>query len=547
MKGEKMKKYIKEMLPAIILTITTNFMLFIYEPFTIYSSTTEDFWFGINKLVTNNLFFAAIGVVFLLLLSNIVYFINKHTKKKVIYNIFICIFNICFVATYIQGNYLAGQLPTLDGTPIQWSNYTTVSIISCVMFFIVLAINVFIYIKFNEKYKKIICFVSAAIFIMLFVSLASILASNQQIYEPKGINTATNKDINKLSSNKNFLILLVDMEDSKTFDKVVKEDNKEYLFKDFTYYPDTLSAYPFTRESIPFILSGMWFEEKTSFADYYNMALNESKFIQKLKDNKYDVNIYEQDLPWTDSKALEINNIEAINSDMDKILFFKQEAKYILFKYLPFPLKKYSKIETLDYNVCRIEDTDNEGIFKLDNKIVYDVLDDIMLQKENYFQFVHIEGGHYPWTLNKDFEEIEDGTYEDKIESSITVIEKYLDRIKKSGQYDNSIIIILADHGNNGYEAIGRQNPILYIKGINELHDEMQISDKKVSYVDLNDCIYDNLMDGKTGEDVLPEIDDNRVRRFIWYRDYDDMYEQTLDGHAWETEKLIDTGERYKK
>ena len=46
---------------------------------------------------------------------------------------------------------------------------------------------------------------------------------------------------------------------------------------------------------------------------------------------------------------------------------------------------------------------------------------------------------------------------------------------------------------------------------------------------------------------LLPNIEEDRIRRFIWYRDYDDMYEQTLDGHAWETEKLINTGERYKK
>ena len=196
---------------------------------------------------------------------------------------------------------------------------------------------------------------------------------------------------------------------------------------------------------------------------------------------------------------------------------------------------------------CRKGEMKYESAFNPDNKVVYDTLDKIKVKNKNYFQFLHIDGGHYPWNMNKDFELIENGTYEEKIESSITVIDKYLDRIKESNQYDNSIIIILADHGNNGYDPVGRQNPSLYIKGLNEKHDEMQISNKKASYVDLNDSIYYDLLKGKKSTELLSEIDDNRVRRFIWYKDYDKMFEQTLDGHAWETDKLKNTGKKYER
>ena len=105
----------------------------------------------------------------------------------------------------------------------------------------------------------------------------------------------------------------------------------------------------------------------------------------------------------------------------------------------------------------------------------------------------------------------------------------------------------MADHGNNGYDPVGRQNPILYIKGFNETHEKMQISDKKVSYTDLNDSIFYELYNGKKSTELLENIDENRIRRFIWYKDYDEMYEQTLDGHAWETEKLQNTGNEYKR
>lgn len=48
------------------------------------------------------------------------------------------------------------------------------------------------------------------------------------------------------------------------------EENPDYreIFEDFTYYPNTVGAYPFTMMAIPHILSGEWFENQESFWDY---------------------------------------------------------------------------------------------------------------------------------------------------------------------------------------------------------------------------------------------------------------------------------------
>lgn len=535
-----------KIIPAFIIAFVISFMFFIYEPLVVYSSNTEDFWFDFSALITNNLIFLGSSVLIATIFSMIIYVFSKIIKKEFVYDWYLLLFSTVFIVTYIQGNYLASSLPTLDGSPINWDSYTKQCITSIILCLVVLIINITLYIKIKNNYKKAISYISLGILAMLTISLIPILSSNPQIYNKKGVYASTLDNYNKLSSNSNFVILLVDMEDSRTFQKVLEDTGKTELLKDFTYFPDTLSAYPFTRESIPFVLSGEWYEAETNINDYYNKALNESKLIEDLKSRNYDVNIYEQDLFWTDKKALEIENIQIVNSKMDLFTFFKQEAKYTMFKYLPFPLKKYSSIETLNYNNCRMEESAKK-LFKSDNQEAYNALDKISIQEKNYFQFIHTDGGHYPWDTNGKFEKIENGTYEDKIEASITYIEKYINRIKESNQYDNTAIILMADHGNNGYEPVGRQNPILYIKGKNEKHDKMAISNKKVSYDDLNKSIYNDLLDGKKSDELLKDIDDNRIRRFIWYKDYDDMEEQILDGHAWETEKLVSTGKKYKR
>ena len=538
-----MKKYLKELLPVIVISSVMGFMFFIYEQITLFANSTENFAFGLGVLLKTNILYLLAFVFSIICFSIFILFISKKTKKELIYRIYVLILSIIFITMYIQGNYLSQALPVLDGSSIDWSSFLIQNIISIALLLIVLGISIFLFIKYKDKYFKISTYISLAIFIMLFVSLLTTMTTKQNIYEEKGLYTVTIKDFNKLSSNKNYLILLVDMLDSKTFDKVLKDSNKEYILKDFSYYPDTLSTYGFTRESVPYILSGKYYEALEEYTDYYTKAMNESLLFKLLKDNNYEINLYENELIWNDEKITEVNNVESFSYDLAKICFLEEETKYIMFKYLPFPLKQYSNIESLNYNRCR--KSKSKYIYTVENDYIYDNLDKIELQEDNYFQFVHIEGGHYPFNLDKDLNSIDDGTYEQKIESAITVIEKYLDRVKESGMYDNSVIIIMSDHGYNGSNHDGRQNPSLYIKGFNETHDNMIVSNKKVSYQDLYDSIYSDLLNGSKSNELLKNVSNNRVRRYIYYKEENHMYEQTLDGHAWETDKLKDTGKTY--
>ena len=537
----------KDLIFPTIVSFVLSFMLIIYEPIITYAANTDDYWFSFKTLILNNLllflmlFF--VGVIF----SVIVYILALLIKKRSLYNLYLVLLFVAFIATYIQGNFMDGSLPTLDGSPIIWSNYTKLGVISIALWCILLGLSTFLLVKYKEKVFTYMKYISLAVFAMLFVSLGTTLLTSKDIYANKGTFTATVDNINNLSKNKNFLILLTDCVDSRNFKELLKKDNNDEVFKDFTYYPDTLSGYGFTRDSVPFIFSGEWYEAKTTYSEHYQHVITHSKLFDLLKNNNYDINFYDDELWIFNNDTYDFKNVRQISAKASLIPFFRQEAKYILFKYLPFPLKKFSKIETMDYSKCKIElnNGNDSEIYNWSNLKNYDLFDKIQLQNNNYFQFVHIEGGHLPHDLNKNLESINNGTYEDKLEATITIINKYLTRIKESGQYDNTAIIILSDHGFSGYDYTGRQNPILFIKGYNEKH-EMQISDKKVSYADLND-IYNDLIDGKKTNQLLSNITKNRIRRYLFYKEYDKMSEQILDGHAWETEKLKDTGKKYGK
>ena len=320
----KYKDKFRKIILTSILDFVLCFMLFIYEPIIAYSSNINDYWFNFKDMIVNNIILFLIVFSIIFLFNLLFYFISKKLDKPFIYNLYIIIFFVGFIDIYIQGNYLAGSLPTLDGSPILWNNYINQNIISILFLVLVILVNIILYRKFNAKYDKIVFYSSLLVFAMIFVSLISTLFTNKEIYVEKGNYASTNENINVLSSNKNFLVLLIDCVDSKKFDEVIKENDKENIFKDFTYYPDTLSTYGFTRDSIPFIFSGIWYEAQVPYSKYYLQAFDDSKLFNMLKKQKYDLNIYDDELQILNNDKYDVKNIKIVNSKINFLSFVKQ-------------------------------------------------------------------------------------------------------------------------------------------------------------------------------------------------------------------------------
>lgn len=543
----------KKLIPAILITFFLCFMLFIYEPILMYTTNINDFWFDFG--IMSKPMFLLFGITFILgvFIFLILYLVNKKFSNKLkVYNIILLIVFIGFFATYIHGNYLTGFLPSLDGSTIDWSNYTKIDIVSIGIWIVIAAVLIIAAKKFKlETTIRYSTYVSIAVFAMLSVSFISTLLSNNVFTKKEFANKEgiliTNDNINTISTNKNFLIFLLDAVDSNDFHKVINE-NEEYrkIFEDFTYYPDTMSTYAFTRDSVPYILSNNLNKNEKEFSDYSSNTLNHSSLFQKLKENNYKINLYDDELIWNGKRNFEIQNISSVASpSIDLKMFIKQELKYILFKYLPYPLKKYSKIESMDFKLC-IEK------FRSDNKTMFNEIKNhssLKKEKDNQFQYIHLEGAHVPFNYDKDLNSICDGTYEQKIEASITITKAYLERLKKNNVYDNSVIIIMADHGydNQGRSILYRFNPLFLIKGINEKH-EMVESNIPVSYEDLQ-SIYEELLNDKKSTELFQNMEKNRTRKILWYEytKENHMVEYETTGYATDVSKFKQTGNVYDR
>ena len=552
-----MKNYIKKTWISYVIALTISYMLFIFEPIQMYAGNINDFLFNFKTLIGPTLLAFTGLFAILVILFNIIYFINKKAFKLINVIAF-----IAFICTYIQGNYLVGNLPVLDGTAINWSNYKLDMIISALLWLIVIIVSIILCKKKTlDNYIKYSGYITLAIFAMLSVSFLTTILTTPVLTAKNSdyLAVVTDKNINKYSSNENFIIFLLDAVDSKYFEKAMKEDTeKASILKDFTYYPDTMSMFPFTQESVPQILTNKVFQNEVEYSDYFIDAMNNSPLINYLYDNKYDINIYEPEFPYNDIGAEKISNVVNYHSKdivkINTIDFIKNEMKYDLFRYLPFFLKKYSKIEKLNFLNSRslndIKTFTNNGTVEFVN--YFDNQTPEISEQKN-FKFIHLTGAHVGFTFDKNLNPKKDAKYIDEVEGCLTLTNKYLNYLKDNKLYDNSNIIVMADHGfamnkKGIQQLIGRQNPILFIKGINETHDKMNVSEKQISYDDLNSA-YTDLFNKKSSEELFSDINTERTRRYLLYEytKENHMTEYETKGKAWETDKLYKTGKEFNR
>lgn len=544
-----MRKYFNNTWFMYSIIFAFGFMLFLYEPVMMYLGQQAEFSFGINMILKSSLFLLAITFFSLTIIYNSFYFFAK--KKFLNFENLTIVLFIVFICSYIQGNYLAGNLPLLDGRKIKWGDYTSDNIITIIIWIVIIITVIFLCKKFKkDRMLKIFGYVSLAVVLMLTSSLVTTLVQSDGIKKNDFIIKATSKNLGSYSQDKNFIIILLDTVDSRSFYRGIT-NNKEFknTFNDFSYYPDTMSGHTYTWESLPLILTGSFYQNDEPIREYSTKAYKDSYLFKSLRDKGYDLNVYSS-LLYDDISALNISNfidVTAYNTGGIIAQFAKQELKYTLYKYLPYFLKKYSSIETLSWNI----DVDNVKNQSYDMGVFNDYInknDKIVDSDKKVFKFIHLEGGHYPFHYNKKLENY-DGNYQDMIEASLTLTNNYLNYLKKNEVYDNSVIVVMADHG---YDLeggdIGRQNPILFIKGINEHHSAMITSSKPISFVDLKNG-FAGLIDNNKSTELFKDVTDNRTRRFLWYHweSSRHMVEYETKGKAWETDKMYKTGKVFEQ
>lgn len=553
------EKQKKDWLPGVLMAAAISFLLFLYAPVDLYCSNIDEFWFDFDVLLRMAVMMFGISLVTLTLLYLLAAWIHPY-----LYRIGLAVGLAVLLITYVQGNFLVGNLPVLDGTSISWEDYSALQTESVILCIVVLAIVVLLFLLLKKQlFGKACMYISACLSLMLLVTAITEVFGSDAL-EPKLKLQISTKNEFVMSGEQNFVIFMLDAADSREFSYLLEQD-PEYrdIFADFTYYENTVGAYSCTRYAVPYILSGKWYECDTSFEEYMEDLYNTSPLIEELENRNYRIGLYEPDLHAQNNDVLRFDNIFEAEFKVKSYLgMARQELKLVGYRYAPYWLKKYCVLKQAAFDE-QLEAGEGSGEItaSMENRVFLDHLNAggiTVDDTENSFKFIHLEGAHSPYVYDAEVNIIDEsqGTYAQNMEASLTLAERYLSALKKSGTYDNTAIIVMSDHGFNrdidnadmGDNPFMRQCGLLLIKGVGETHDTMQISEAPVSYEDLQEA-YRRLLDGAWSDAVFDcREGEHRDRRYLWYavtdEDYLVEYQQT--GYASDLSTMIPTGREFR-
>ena len=368
MKKEKWKTFVtdrwKVAAPGLLAAFAVCFIFFIYAPLELYVTNQTEFWFDFYKILKavlqNFALFFGLNVLGILLAACI---------SKVFCRFVTAAELVVLLTLYVQGNFLVNHMPPFDGTEIVWEDYRGENIKTAIVCILIAAAVVTVAKLLGAKRFQGICMaVSAGLSGILMITLVTMTVTTGA-YRERTTYYALENGQYRLSQDQNFLVLLLDAVDAKTFEEVMDSDPAyTETFADFTYYPDMVGAYPWTAFSVPYILSGKWYEGEEYYLDYAAAAVDESGLFRELSERDYDIALYESD-PWVTTYTYQFSNMVELQHEAYVWKYFRRAiCKLGGIRYAPFFLKEYCyrAIVQRDFISALLKQTLKPGnIFKL--------------------------------------------------------------------------------------------------------------------------------------------------------------------------------------
>ena len=440
---------------AAVLAFVFTFIMF--GPFELYIANMSYLVFGIKQLlppiIIAGIIILAVFTVLLALL------------RGKIFNAVVSIVIGITIAGYIQGNYINIDHGTLDGTGIVWQDFKWQMLVNLFVWAAIILVPVIFCYFSRDIWKSFVRIVSLVLVAMqVFGAVYLVIKSAYQInsnISDDGYFECSEQF--KVSKNKNTIVFLLDRMDKKYMDELLKRDPElcEKL-SGFTYYKNFTGSYSRTFPSVAYLLSGVKYDYDIPSAEYMKKAMSESNFFGALQAAGYESRLY------TDTQYV-TGSVESFNGTVKNAKSTEGKAKPMkilsamlnlsAYRYSPEAMKPYFHIYTDNIAQKYIFGNKDGSIYTVDDAEFYAAFRKKGITTEDNagsFVFYHLQGAHDPFTMNEkgeavtlDYLNYEESMYK-QIRGDFKMILSYIKQLKAAGVYDNTTIIITADHGRTG-------------------------------------------------------------------------------------------------
>ena len=265
----------------------------------------------------------------------------------------------------------------------------------------------------------------------------------------------SNKHELSLAKQKNVVYFVIDYCDGLIVQDALAQDPD--LFKEFTgftYYPDASFTHSRSYPAITYLLSGQKCFFDKPYTQYADEVFQEDSFMADIDSLGTDIRIVtdtryvgESAKDYVDNyKTLDSTSLSAVNP----LGFLLQTWKVSCFRGAPYGAKNlfaYTPGEVNDASV--VQQTDRAKVN--DDLAFYQSVqtEGVSINNEfsSSFRFYHMYGSHPGAVINENAEYEENVTLPQALRGDIKVINAYLQELKENGLYEDTTIIVTADHG----------------------------------------------------------------------------------------------------
>lgn len=527
---------IKKHASLLFAVIFLGFTICIYAPYEMYLGNKTEFWFSLYNFWWLPVVFGIVsifcGIVVGIILRKCE--LVEHIYVAGIFGVALCI--------YVQGNFLNMDVGVINGSTVDWELYRTRMLLDLLIWFIVvIGLLVFALKKWNMC-KKFVMVVSAFFTATQLVSFSVLLITNAEEFSNKPDTTFMSEEaLFEVSTDENIIVFLMDaFDDSYMKDILEKDPEIADVLDGFTYFSNMIGSYPSTLYSVQYLLSGYYNLNEAPFGEWRLQLDEKPMYWDDLCEVGWKYYLYEDtalEVPRRIYRGAE--NYANVSLKIGNYFGFMHDLyQFVACRYLPDIVKPFIWLDGSEFVDCKEPEYGEFEAFNYFNASYLQKMVEKPVFAENdgkIFKFIHLEGCHGPNYLNENGELQDTLTEpENSARGCIKIIGNYMEQMKELGCYDNSAIIIMADHG---YSKDGvLTNPVFMVKPQNA-HGDLNVNNAPVSQRNYPATIMQLAVDSQTAQKYGTsafDIEENATIDRFFYQYY---YEHELKN---ETLRLIE-------
>lgn len=521
----------KRLVIALIASVFTAGTVFFVAPSEIMASNSSSLIFGLADVWSVILVMSAVIAGVLALVVSLV--------RGRAFSIVIGIVVALGVGAYVQVMFMNASLPTADGSSINWADYSAITVISAVVWIALIAGAVVLCAKRASIGRGVAMVISVALIVVQGVGVASLwvappggMMSNQKELH------VTKEGLFDVSQESNVIVFVLDMFDTRFMLEDINEDPSVLAeMTGFTLFDNSTGSMIPTRYGVPYLLTGEMPRQGESFDEFTRTRYQRSSFIDDIAAQNYSIGIYSDSVlegqPHIADKTVNIHQLG--QAEIDKAGTARILMRCALYRDAPWALKRFFWFYTDEMNtMMTLDDTSAElgsTPYEINDRRYYEELQERGLRvvedgSDGAFRFIHLLGPHWPCTLNENAEFVGEGNsdYLQQSRASLTIVSEYLRQLKELGIYDQSTIIITADHGewwlSDGPIEVA-SNPLMLVKPAGTSEDSARpcrVSHAPTGHVDYPATVIDAVGGDSSayGPTVFEVPEGPRTRYFCW-------------------------------